>query len=122
MDGKTRDKKVIKSSEAPEAVVPYSQAVQIGNLMFTLGQLLIDPATGKIPKGPISIRAHQAIKNLSTVVVEAGVCLDDIVKTTVYLTDITDFQEANKVYAECSNHLIQREVPFRYPHCLSVQI
>lgn len=94
------DKKVIESSDAPGAVGPYSQAIQVGNLVFTSGQLPIDPATGKIPEGPISVRAHQVIKNLSAVVLEAGACLGDVVKTTVFLADIADFQEVNAVYAE----------------------
>lgn len=63
--------KVIESTDAPRAVDPYSQAIQVGNLMFTSGQLPIDPASGKIPEGPISIRAYQAIKNLSAIVSEA---------------------------------------------------
>lgn len=100
MDNITGDKKVIESSEAPGAVGPYSQAIQVGNLLFTSGQLPIDPITGKIPEGPISVRAHQALKNLSAVVREAGACLGDVVKTTVYLADISDFQEVNAVYAE----------------------
>lgn len=94
------EKKVIESTDAPGAVGPYSQAIQVGNLMFTSGQLPIDPATGKIPEGPISIRAHQAIKNLSAIVSEAGATLADVVKTTVFLADIADFQEVNAIYAE----------------------
>lgn len=93
-------KKVIESSDAPGAVGPYSQAIHVGNLMFTSGQLPIDPTTGKIPEGPISVRVHQAIKNLSAIVTEAGSTLDDVVKTTVFLTDINDFQEVNGVYSE----------------------
>jgi 2-iminobutanoate/2-iminopropanoate deaminase len=94
------EKKIIESSDAPGAVGPYSQAIQVGKLMFTSGQLPIDPATGKIPEGPIAIRAHQAIKNLTAIVSEAGASLDDVVKTTVFLSDITDFQEVNVIYGE----------------------
>ncbi len=93
-------KKVIESSVAPGAVGPYSQAIQVANLMFTSGQLPIDPATGKIPEGPISVRVHQVLKNLSAIVLEVGASLDDVVKTTVFLSDIADFQEVNAVYAE----------------------
>jgi len=100
MSGGVEEKKVIESSDAPGAVGPYSQAIQVGNLMFTSGQLPIDPITGKIPEGPISVRAHQTIKNLSAIVVEAGASLDDVVKTTVFLADIADFQEVNTIYAE----------------------
>jgi 2-iminobutanoate/2-iminopropanoate deaminase len=94
------EKKVIESSDAPGAVGPYSQAIQVANLLFTSGQLPIDPTTGKIPEGPIAVRAHQAIKNLSAIVIEAGASLEDVVKTTVFLTDIADFQEVNAIYAE----------------------
>ncbi len=100
MSSGAEETKVIESSDAPGAVGPYSQAIQVGNLMFTSGQLPIDPATGKIPEGPISIRAKQAIKNLSAIVYEAGATLDDVVKTTVFLSDIADFQEVNAIYAE----------------------
>ncbi len=93
-------KKVVETSAAPGAIGPYSQAVKAGNLMFTSGQLPIDPATGKIPDGPISIRAHQAIKNLQAIVAEVGSSIDDVVKTTVFLADMNDFQEVNTVYAE----------------------
>lgn len=100
MNGTSAGKNVIYSNDAPQAVGPYSQAIQIGNLVFTSGQLPIDPATGKIPEGPISVRANQVIKNLSAIVLEAGACLEDVVKTTVFLTDIADFQEVNTVYAK----------------------
>ncbi len=100
MDGTIVDKNVIESSDTPRAVGPYSQAIQVGNLMFTSGQLPIDPATGKIPEGPISVRAHQAINNLAAIVSEVGASLDDVVKTTVFLSDISDFQEVNAIYGE----------------------
>ena len=100
MKAGVEEKKVIESSDAPGAVGPYSQAIQVGNIVFTSGQLPIDPITGKIPEGPISVRAHQALKNLSSIVVEAGASLDDVVKTTVFLTDIAEFQEVNAIYAE----------------------
>ena len=100
MNNRIEEKKVIESSDAPGAVGPYSQAIQVGNLMFTSGQLPLNPTTGKIQEGPISIRAHQAIKNLSSIILEAGASLDDVVKTTVFLTDIADFQEVNTIYSE----------------------
>ncbi len=100
MSSGIEEKKVIESNDATGAVGPYSQAIQAGNLMFTSGQLPIDPTTGKIPDGPISVRAHQASKNLSAIVIEAGTSLDDVVKTTVFLSDIADFQEVNAIYGE----------------------
>ncbi|WP_136809610.1 RidA family protein [Desulfosediminicola flagellatus] len=95
-----KEKTVIETNNAPGAVGPYSQAIMTGNLLFTSGQLPIDPATGKMVEGSISDRAHQVIKNLSAVIEAAGAQLDDVVKTTVFLSDIGDFQEVNAVYAE----------------------
>lgn len=100
MNNGVEGKRAIESSDAPGAVGPYSQAIQLGNLMFTSGQLPIDPATGQIPEGSIAVRVHQVIKNLSAIVTEAGGSLEDVVKTTVFLADIADFQEVNAVYAE----------------------
>ncbi|MCB2217247.1 RidA family protein [Desulfofustis glycolicus] len=94
------NKKAIKTDSAPDAVGPYSQAIKVGNLLFTSGQLPIDPSTGQIPQGTISVRAHQTIKNLAAVIEAAGAGLEDVVKTTVFLTDISDFQEINKVYEQ----------------------
>ncbi len=100
MDLAKDKKEVVATGAAPGAIGPYSQAVKVGNLMFTSGQLPIDPATGKIPDGPISVRAHQAIKNLQGIITAVGSSFDDVVKTTVFLTNIGDFQEVNAVYAE----------------------
>ena len=93
-------KTVIETSKAPGAVGPYSQAIKTGNLLFTSGQLPIDPETGKMVEGTTADRAHQAIRNLAAVIEAAGGKLDDIVKTTVFLANIDDFQEVNTVYAE----------------------
>jgi 2-iminobutanoate/2-iminopropanoate deaminase len=93
-------KKAIETSAAPGAIGPYSQAMMIGNLVFTSGQLPIDPATGKMVEGSIATRTHQALKNLAAVVCEAKGTLNDVVKTTVYLQNIKDFQEVNAVYGE----------------------
>ncbi|MGB3210280.1 MAG: RidA family protein [Desulforhopalus sp.] len=95
-----QEKKAIETSTAPGAIGPYSQAIMIGNLVFTSGQLPINPATGKIAEGSVTDQTHQALKNLSAVVSGAGGTLDDVVKTTVYLQNISDFQEVNSVYAE----------------------
>lgn len=100
MDLEKDKKEVVTTSAAPGAIGPYSQAVKVGNLMFTSGQLPIDPATGKIPDGPISVRAHQVIKNLQGIITAVGSSVDDVLKTTVFLTNIGDFQEVNAVYAE----------------------
>ncbi|MDY0220319.1 MAG: RidA family protein [Desulfobacterium sp.] len=94
---------IINSDKAPAAIGPYSQAVKTGNLLFTSGQLPIDPATGKIPEGSIETRAHHVFKNLSAIAKEAGTNLDKAVKITVYLADIKDFSAVNTVYAEYFN-------------------
>lgn len=100
MSESMKEKIAIETSNAPAAVGPYSQAVRAGDLLFTSGQLPIDPATGKMAEGSISSRAHQAIKNLRAVIEAAGGRLEDVVKTTVFLSDIGNFQEVNAVYAE----------------------
>lgn len=94
------NKTAIETTNAPGAVGPYSQAIKTDNLLFTSGQLPIDPETGKIVEGSVSDRAHQVLKNLTAVVEAAGAKLEDVVKTTVFLADIGDFQAVNAVYAE----------------------
>ncbi len=93
-------KKTVKTDRAPAAIGPYSQAVVSGGFLFTSGQLPIDPATGKIPEGPIEEKAHIVFKNLEAIAKEAGTNLDNAVKTTVYLADIGNFQAVNTVYAQ----------------------
>lgn len=93
-------KTVINSEDAPAAIGPYSQAVAVEKLLFTSGQLPIDPATGKIPEGSIEDRAHLVFKNLTAIAKKAGTSLDKAVKTTVYLADISDFTAVNQVYAQ----------------------
>ena len=95
-----KEKKAIETSAAPTAIGPYSQAIMIGNFIFTSGQLPLNPATGKIVEGSIADQTHQALKNLRAIISEAGGTLGDVVKTTVYLQNISDFQEVNSVYAE----------------------
>ena len=93
-------KTTIKTDRAPAAIGPYSQGVVSGNLLFTSGQLPIDPATGKIPEGSIEDKAHLVFKNLEAIAKEAGTTLDNAVKTTVDLADIANFQAVNSVYAQ----------------------
>ncbi|MFT5728922.1 MAG: 2-iminobutanoate/2-iminopropanoate deaminase [Desulforhopalus sp.] len=95
-----KEKIAIETSNAPGAIGPYSQGMRTGDLLFTSGQLPIDPTTGKMVEGSVADRAHQAIKNLRAVIEAAGGGLADVVKTTVFLSDIGDFQEVNTVYAE----------------------
>ncbi|MFH1952344.1 MAG: Rid family detoxifying hydrolase [Pseudomonadota bacterium] len=97
---KERDpmKKVIQSDKAPEALGPYSQAIQAGNYLFTSGQVAIDPATGKLVKGGIREQARQVMENLKAVLAAAGADFSRVVKATVYLADINDFAEFNSIY------------------------
>ncbi len=92
-------KKMIKTDKAPAAIGPYSQAIATGQLLFTSGQLPIDPETGKIPDVSIEEQAHIVFRNLSAITEAAGTGLEKAVKTTVFLADINDFQSVNSVYA-----------------------
>jgi 2-iminobutanoate/2-iminopropanoate deaminase len=93
------DKQSVSTPKAPGAIGPYSQAIITGNLLFASGQLPINPETGKMPEGTIGNRARQVFENLLAIVEEAGGTLEDVVKTTVFLTDLQDFKEMNEIYA-----------------------
>ena len=92
-------KKEIKTTNAPGAIGPYSQAVQTGNLLFISGQLPINPTTGEMPSD-IKEQTRQAIKNLEAILAEAGGSLDNVVKSTVLLADMSLFGPMNEVYGE----------------------
>jgi len=91
--------KRISTEEAPKAIGPYSQAIEAGGLVFTAGQIGLDPATMKIVEGGIDKQTARVFDNLEAVLREAGLGFVDVVKTTVYLTTMTDFQPMNAVYA-----------------------
>ena len=92
-------KKVIATKNAPAAIGPYSQAVQVGNMLFASGQLGIDPATGLFVEGSVKEQTAQACKNVHAILAEAGYSINDVVKTTVFLADMGDFAVMNEVYA-----------------------
>ena len=92
-------KKTISSPLAPKAVGPYSQAIELNGTLYLSGQLPLDGATGTMPDG-IEAQTRQALTNIAHVLAAAGLCLDDVVKTTVLLADIADFGAMNAVYAE----------------------
>ncbi|MDE6009799.1 MAG: RidA family protein [Muribaculaceae bacterium] len=92
-------KESIHSSAAPAAIGPYSQAVKSGNLIFVSGQLPIDAATGEMPSD-IKAQTRQSIKNIESILAEAGATLDNVLKSTVYLADMELFAPMNEVYAE----------------------
>lgn len=90
--------KVISTPNAPAAIGPYSQAMVTGNLLFTSGQIAIDPATGNVVEGGIAEQTEQIMKNLGEVLKAAGASFDSAVKTTCFLAEIADFAAFNEVY------------------------
>ena len=92
--------KAISTKSAPSAIGPYSQAVRTGTLVYTSGQLPIDPATGAFPEGGIKEQTRQSLRNIEAILSEAGLTMKSVVKTTVFLADMGDFAEMNAVYAE----------------------
>ena len=90
----------IITDKAPAAIGPYSQAVLVGNLIFTSGQIPLDPDTGAITGSDITEQAHRVFKNLEAVVTAAGSSLTSVVKTTCFLADMSDFAAFNEVYAQ----------------------
>ncbi len=93
-------KQVIHTDKAPAAIGPYSQAIQIGQLLFTSGQVPIDPETGAIVEGGIQEQARQSLNNIKAILNAAGTNMGAVVKTTVFLQDMNDFAAMNEVYAE----------------------
>ena len=93
-------RKVIHTERAPKAVGPYSQAISTGNLLFTAGQIAIDPRTGKLVEGGIKEQTRQVMENLKAILTEAGTGFTNVVKTTVFLQDMKTFAEFNQVYGE----------------------
>ena len=92
-------KKVISTEHAPAAIGPYAQAVAANGMVYTSGQLPIDPATGALPEG-IAGQTRQSLTNVKAILAEAGVGMDRVVKTTVFLSDMNNFAAMNEVYAE----------------------
>uniref|UniRef100_A0A1E1WYY1 Putative translation initiation inhibitor n=1 Tax=Amblyomma aureolatum TaxID=187763 RepID=A0A1E1WYY1_9ACAR len=93
-------REVISSEHAPKALGPYSQAIRAGDTMYVSGQLGVDPKTGKLVDGGITAETRQALTNLSKVLEAGRMSLKCVAKCTVYLGDMKDFQEMNKVYSE----------------------
>jgi len=92
--------KAISTSDAPAAIGPYSQAIRSGDLLFLSGQVPIDPKTGEIVAGDISVQTERVLDNLAAVLAAGGASFADVVKTTIYLTDLGDFQAVNQTYAK----------------------
>tara|TARA_B100000674_G_scaffold164056_1_gene131528 strand:+ start:300 stop:770 length:471 start_codon:yes stop_codon:yes gene_type:complete len=93
-------KEIISTTSAPQAIGPYSQAVKTTNLMFISGQIPLDPVTGNLVEGSIEDQANQVLKNLRSICEAAGYSLDDAVKITIFLTDLSNFSVVNDVMKE----------------------
>jgi 2-iminobutanoate/2-iminopropanoate deaminase len=93
-------KKVINTNQAPAAIGPYSQAIKVGNLVYTSGQIPIDPATGNFVEGGIKEQTRQSLTNIKAILEETGLSMNNVIKTTVFLADMNDFADMNSVYAE----------------------
>lgn len=92
-------KTVISAPNAPAAIGPYSHAIAAGDFLFTSGQIPLDPATGKLAGDTIEVQAEQVLKNLEAVLAAHGMTFANVVKTTVFLTDLADFATVNGIYA-----------------------
>lgn len=90
--------KEVKTTNAPAAIGPYSQAIVCGNLLFTSGQIPIIPETGELAEG-LEAQAHQVFKNIKNLIEAAGSSIDNVVKTTVFIKDMNDFAKINEIYA-----------------------
>ncbi len=92
-------KSVVSTNDAPQAIGPYSQGIKLGNVVFTAGQIPLDPASGKMVEGGIAEQAERVMKNVQGVLAAAGSSLDRAVKTTCFLANLDDFAAFNEVYA-----------------------
>ncbi len=92
-------KRIIKTSNAPAAIGPYSQAVEMNGMLFISGQIPVDPATGKIVEGDITVQTGQVFKNIEAILQAAGYSFVEVVKSTCYLSDMANFKAMNEVYS-----------------------
>jgi len=95
-----RGKKAVESLKAPKAIGPYSQAVRFGNLIFVSGQIPIDPETGTIVKDNIKEQAKQVLENLNNILIAGGSSLANVLRTTVFLTNLENYSAVNETYAQ----------------------
>ena len=108
-------KKVISTDKAPAAIGPYSQAIQAGDFLYASGQIPLDPKTGAMVSGGVDEQARQALENAKAVLEAAGYSMQDVVKTTVFITDMGNFAAVNEVYAK----YFEKEPPAR--SCVAVK-
>lgn len=107
-------KHIISTDKAPAAIGPYSQAVKVGNMVFTSGQIPVNPSTGELVKGGIDVQARQIFENLAAVLEAAGTGFEHVIKATVFIKDMNDFAEVNKIY--------QEYIPTPYPARSCVEV
>lgn len=93
------EKICLHTEQAPAAIGPYSQAIRVGNVVYTSGQIALDPETGALVPGGIDAQAHRVFQNLKAVLASAGCTFENVVKTVVFLTDLADFAIVNEIYA-----------------------
>ncbi len=91
-------KRIIQTDQAPAAIGPYSQAVRVGNFLYTSGQIALDPQSGEFLSGEIEQETERTIENISAILTAGGLSLDNVIKTTVYLTDLSHFTRMNHIY------------------------
>ena len=91
-------KKIISTSDAPQAIGPYSQGVRVGSTIYYSGQIPLDPKTGQIVGGGIDVQTRRVMENVGGLLKSQGLSFDNVVKTTVFLADINDFQTVNEIY------------------------
>ena len=102
--------KVVSTSNAPAAIGPYSQAIDLGNMVFVSGQIPVDPATGKMAD-TVEEQAAQSLANLKAILAEAGLSMANVVKTVIFLADINDFAAVNAVYAKARSCVQVAAIP-----------
>jgi len=93
-------KEIISTEKAPAAIGPYSQAVKVGNLLFTSGMIPIDPATNTLVEGGIEVQAERALENVKALLEASGTSMDKVVKTVVFIKNMDDFAKVNEIYAK----------------------
>ena len=93
------NKQIIQTENAPAAIGPYSQAVKVGSLLFISGQIPLDPATGNLVHGDIAAETHRVMKNLEAILLAAGLNLENVAKTSIFLKNMDEFAQVNAVYA-----------------------
>jgi 2-iminobutanoate/2-iminopropanoate deaminase len=94
------DKQIINTSSAPAPIGPYNQAIRSGNMLFISGQVCIEPSTGELKNKDVQEETHQVMHNLKAILAEAGMTFNNVVKTTIFITDMNRFSEINEVYGK----------------------